>query len=61
VRQVVSMVRWVDEEESLVADGYTRFLEVGPGSVLSGLWKAFNRELPCLAAGKLEDIEKLEG
>jgi [acyl-carrier-protein] S-malonyltransferase len=61
VQQAVSTVRWVDEETSMVADGYTRFLEVGPGSVLSGLWKAFSRELPCLPAGKLEDIEKLEG
>jgi [acyl-carrier-protein] S-malonyltransferase len=61
VRQAVSTVRWVDEEQSMLADGYTRFLEVGPGSVLSGLWKSFNRELPCLAAGRLEDIEKLEG
>jgi [acyl-carrier-protein] S-malonyltransferase len=60
VQQAVSTVRWVDEEQSLVADGYTRCLEVGPGSVLGGLWKAFNRELPCQAAGMLEDIEKLE-
>ncbi len=59
VRQVVSTVRWVDEEQSLLDDGFDRFLEVGPGSVLGGLWKAFTRELPCLAAGKLEAIEKI--
>lgn len=59
VRQAVSTVRWVDEEQSLVDDGFDRFLEVGPGSVLSGLWKAFSKEHPCLTAGKLEDIEKI--
>jgi [acyl-carrier-protein] S-malonyltransferase len=59
IRQVVSTVLWVDEEESLLADGFERCLEVGPGSVLAGLWKSFSRDLPCLAAGKLEDIDKL--
>ena len=59
VRQAVSTVRWVDEEQSLLDDGFTRFLEVGPGSVLGGLWKAFSRDYPCLPAGKLEDIEKI--
>ncbi len=59
VRQAVSTVRWVDEEQSMVDDGFDRFFEVGPGSVLSGLWKAFSKEHPCLPAGKLEDIEKI--
>ena len=59
VRQVVSTVLWVDEEQSLLDDGFDRFLEVGPGSVLAGLWKSFSKEIPCLAAGKLEDINKL--
>lgn len=61
VQQAVSTVRWVDEETSLVADGFQRCLEAGPGSVLAGLWKAFSGEVPCLAAGKLEDIDKLLG
>jgi [acyl-carrier-protein] S-malonyltransferase len=59
VRQAVSTVRWVDEEQSLLDDGFTRFLEVGPGTVLGGLWKAFTRDYPCPPAGKLEDIEKI--
>jgi [acyl-carrier-protein] S-malonyltransferase len=59
VRQVVSTVRWVDEEKSILADGFQRCLEVGPGSVLGGLWKAFSREVPCLPAGKQEEIAKI--
>jgi [acyl-carrier-protein] S-malonyltransferase len=59
VRQAVSTVRWVDEEQSLIDDGFDRFLEVGPGSVLGGLFKAFSRDYPCLPAGKLEDIERI--
>jgi len=61
LQQAVSTVRWVDEEAAILADGFQRCLEVGPGSVLSGLWKAFSAEVPCLTAGRLEEIEKLAG
>jgi [acyl-carrier-protein] S-malonyltransferase len=61
VQQVVSTVLWVTEEESILADGFVRCLEVGPGSVLGGLWKSFSKEVPCLPAGTLEKIEALEG
>ncbi len=59
VQQVVSPVCWVEEEASILADGYQRFLEVGPGSVLSGLWKSFHKKQKCLPVGRLEDIERL--
>lgn len=59
IEQVVSPVRWVKVEENLIKDGFDTFFETGPGSVLRGLMKAFNRELHCLPAGKLEDIEKI--
>jgi [acyl-carrier-protein] S-malonyltransferase len=59
IEQAVSTVRWVDEENSILADGFQRCLEVGPGSVLAGLWKALSGEVPCLAAGKLEEILKV--
>lgn len=36
-RQLVSPVRWYDTMMRLLADGVTRFVEVGPGSVLAGL------------------------
>ncbi len=39
LRQLVSPVRFTAAVESLVAQGYDSFLEVGPGSVLSGLVK----------------------
>jgi [acyl-carrier-protein] S-malonyltransferase len=37
VRQVVSPVRWIDVIERMVALGVTRFVEIGPGSVLAGM------------------------
>jgi [acyl-carrier-protein] S-malonyltransferase len=59
VQQVVSSVRWVDEEKSILADGYDRYLEVGPGTVLTGLWKYVSKEAKCHPAGSLEDITKI--
>ena len=59
VRQVTSPVRWTTEEKSLLAEGFTRFIEAGPGAVLAGLWGAFHEEIPCQAAGKLEQIQQI--
>lgn len=59
VLQIFSPVKWLDEEKSILEDGYERFLEVGPGNVLSGLWKSFNKERKCRPVSKLADIEKI--
>ena len=59
VRQVTSPVLWTVEEESLVRDGFEQIIEVGPGSVLSGLWQAIYPDKTCLAAGKLTQIAEI--
>jgi [acyl-carrier-protein] S-malonyltransferase len=48
VRQVTSSVRWADSMEWLITQGYTRFIELGPGSVLSGLMKRINKGVEML-------------
>ena len=45
--QVAGAVRWTDSLHRLAADGITRFVEVGPGRVLTGLVR---RTLPPAAA-----------
>jgi [acyl-carrier-protein] S-malonyltransferase len=57
-RQLVSAVRWVSVEESLLADGFDRFLEAGPGTVLAGLMRAWRPEVRCAPAGTLEGVQK---
>jgi [acyl-carrier-protein] S-malonyltransferase len=47
-RQVASPVRWVDSIRTLVASGCHRFIEVGPGKVLSGLVRQIDRQAECL-------------
>jgi [acyl-carrier-protein] S-malonyltransferase len=59
VEQVVKPVKWTTEERLLVEEGYQRLIESGPGTVLTGLWKKFNSDIPCFSAGKLEQIEAL--
>ncbi len=57
-KQIVSPVRWTTVEESLVSEGFARFLEAGPGTVLTGLFKALKADANAAPAGKIEDIEK---
>jgi [acyl-carrier-protein] S-malonyltransferase len=57
VRQVVSPVRWVESVERMIADGVTRFVEVGPGSVLAGLIKRINPDVPTIAVNNVETLE----
>ena len=59
VRQVFSPVQWVDEEQAILDDGFDSVIEVGPGTVLSGLWKSFHRGFRSKPAGKLSDIESI--
>jgi [acyl-carrier-protein] S-malonyltransferase len=47
VKQVVSPVRWEDSIRYLLAAGYDRFYEVGPGRVLRGLLKRIDRKATC--------------
>jgi [acyl-carrier-protein] S-malonyltransferase len=48
VRQVVQPVLWEQTVRGLLADGFDRFYEVGPGRVLAGLLKRVNRKAECL-------------
>ena len=60
IQQIVSTVRWVDVERQVLADGYNRCVECGPGMVLTGLWKSVSKDVECSPAGTLDKIEHLE-
>ena len=58
VEQIVSGVQWVTEVQSLLAAGYGRFLETGPGSVLTGLLRGFDTGgVECTPVGTMEQVE----
>lgn len=43
IRQVTGSVRWTESMQVLFAEGFTTFVEVGPGRVLSGLLRQIDR------------------
>ena len=43
VRQVTSSVRWEESMRYLLAQGFTRFIELGPGKALSGFMKRIDK------------------
>jgi [acyl-carrier-protein] S-malonyltransferase len=57
VRQLPSSVLWEDSVQAMVAMGVTTFVEVGPGTVLSGLIK---RILPDAVTMNVNDPKSLE-
>ena len=57
--QIISPVKWITEESAIVADGFSRCVETGPGTVLAGLWKASGSTIPCLAGGTLDAIASM--
>jgi len=62
IRQVSAPVRWEDSVRRLASEGVTAYVEVGPGTVLSGLIRKIAREATILnldAPGGLAAIEAL--
>ena len=43
VEQVTSSVRWEESMRHLLAQGFTRFIELGPGTALSGFMKRIDK------------------
>jgi len=58
-QQVPSPVRWVETIRNLAGQGVTRFIEVGAGSVLTGLLKNIDPSLSGVSIGSPNDLEKL--
>jgi [acyl-carrier-protein] S-malonyltransferase len=58
-QQVPNAVRWSDTIRYLASQGVARFIEVGSGSVLTGLLRNIDSSLTGLKFGEAEDIGKL--
>ncbi len=57
VRQVSAPVRWDESIEAMVESGVTRFVEIGPGKVLSGLVKRIAKGA---TVQNVEDLDSLK-
>ncbi len=58
-RQLTHPVRWTEVVQNMIAAGASRFYEVGPGAVLSGLLKRIDGSVNCSAIGTLDQILEL--
>ncbi len=47
VQQIINPVRWEDSMRYLLAEGFDKFYEIGPGRVLRGLLRRIDRKLDC--------------
>jgi [acyl-carrier-protein] S-malonyltransferase len=57
--QLTSRVRWVESIQEMSSRGITSFIELGNGSVLTGLIKRIDEQASTLAIGSPADFEKL--
>lgn len=57
VEQVTASVRWEDSMRHLLAQGFTRFIELGPGTALSGFMKRIDRSVQMLNVADPASLE----
>jgi [acyl-carrier-protein] S-malonyltransferase len=57
VQQVTSSVRWEASIRHLLAQGFTRFIELGPGKALSGFLKRIDKNAVALNVADVPSLE----
>lgn len=60
VEQVYSPVLWQDSVEWMIGEGVDVFVEIGPGSVLTGLIKKIDKNVKLVTINSLDSIRELE-
>ncbi|HMV26152.1 MAG TPA: ACP S-malonyltransferase [bacterium] len=58
VEQITGAVRWQESVTRMIADGATKFFEIGPGNVLQGLIKRIDKSVSCECIGKADELAK---
>jgi [acyl-carrier-protein] S-malonyltransferase len=57
VEQVCASVRWEESMRALLAQGYTRFIELGPGTALSGFMKRIDKTATMLNVADVASLD----
>lgn len=58
IEQVPNPVRWSESMRLLLSRGVTRFIECGPGGVLTGLLRNISPDTGCVRFGEAGELEK---
>jgi [acyl-carrier-protein] S-malonyltransferase len=62
VEQLTSPVRWTASMRTMQSAGVTRFIELGPGTVLAGLARRIERGADVASIGTADEVDSfLEG
>ncbi|GAB4295213.1 MAG: ACP S-malonyltransferase [Desulfuromonadia bacterium] len=56
VQQVCSPVLWEQSVSGMIGEGVTRFVEIGPGAVLSGLVKRISKDVPTSSVSDADGV-----
>src|SRR6266853_318527 len=57
VQQVTNSVRWEESMRYLLGQGFTRFIELGPGTALSGFMKRIDKQAQILNVADMPSLE----
>jgi len=57
VEQVCAPVRWEESMRTLLAQGFTRFIELGPGTTLGGFMKRIDKTAQMLNVSDAASLE----
>ena len=60
IEQIEKTVRWRESINYMINSGVQKFIEVGPGKVLSGLVKRIDRKVKLNQINNMEDLNILE-
>jgi|TARA_B100001971_G_C18214832_1_gene553095 [acyl-carrier-protein] S-malonyltransferase len=59
IEQIESRVKWRESIQYMINNGIKKFIEIGPGKVLTGLTKRIDKNVESYSINKYEDIEKI--
>ena len=60
IKQIESRVRWRESVMLMINKGINKFIEIGPGKVLSGLIKRIDKNVKVSAINNEEDIKLID-
>ena len=60
IEQIEKPVRWRESILNIINSGNKKFIEIGPGKVLSGLVKRIDRNVETIQVNNIEDLKNLK-
>ena len=60
IEQIENRVRWKESINYMISNGVRKFIEIGPGKVLTGLIKRIDKTVETLSINNEDDIKKIK-